>query len=172
MSNSRSLLSPSPRFVADFAEPRFPPVFERKLSPKEVIVGDSIELECHMTGSAPIKVTWSKDHKDIRSGGNYKISCVNNMPHLTILKADKANTGKYFCHASNDMGKDSCSSDITVKGISPGAPLLALTSSLLSRSAARVPDLTADPLPSQNVRSPPCSPRSPRSTSRTPRASW
>uniref|UniRef100_A0A668VHV1 Ig-like domain-containing protein n=1 Tax=Oreochromis aureus TaxID=47969 RepID=A0A668VHV1_OREAU len=97
------------------AEPRYPPVFDRKLSLQEVTVGDSIELECHMTGSAPIKVTWSKDHKDIRSGGNYKISCVDNTPHLTILKADKSDTGRYFCHASNDMGKDSCSSDITRK---------------------------------------------------------
>lgn len=131
MSNLRFLVLSSPRFVADFAEPRHPPVFDRKLSPKEVTVGDSIELECHMTGSAPIKVTWSKDHKDIRSGGNYKISCVNNMPHLTVLKADKANTGKYFCHASNDMGKDSCSSDITVKGISARAPLLSSLPSLL-----------------------------------------
>uniref|UniRef100_A0A3Q0QQA2 Ig-like domain-containing protein n=1 Tax=Amphilophus citrinellus TaxID=61819 RepID=A0A3Q0QQA2_AMPCI len=94
---------------------KYPPVFDRKLSPQEVTVGDSIELECHMTGSTPIKVTWSKDHKDIRSGGNYKISCADNTPHLTILKADKADTGKYFCHASNDMGKDSCSSDITRK---------------------------------------------------------
>uniref|UniRef100_A0A3P9Q083 Ig-like domain-containing protein n=1 Tax=Poecilia reticulata TaxID=8081 RepID=A0A3P9Q083_POERE len=88
-----------------------------KLSPREVTVGDSIEMECHMTGSTPIKVTWSKDHKDIRSGGNYKISCVENTAHLTILKADKGDTGKYFCHASNDMGKDSCSTDISVKGI-------------------------------------------------------
>lgn len=100
------------------AEPRYPPIIDRKLSPQEVIVGDSIELECHITGSAPMKVTWSKDHKDIRTGGNYKISFVENTPHLTILKADKGDTGKYFCHASNDMGKDSCSADITVKGIS------------------------------------------------------
>lgn len=85
-------------------------------------MGDSIELECHMTGSAPMKVTWSKDHKDIRSGGNYKISCEDNTPHLTILKADKGDTGKYFCHAVNDMGKDSCSSDITIKGISLSDP--------------------------------------------------
>lgn len=87
-------------------------------------MGDSIELECHMTGSAPIKVTWSKDHKDIRSGGNYSISCVDNTPHLTILKAEKSDTGKYFCHAMNDVGKVSCSSDITVKGISALNPEL------------------------------------------------
>lgn len=103
--------------LTNSAEPRYPPVFDRKLSPQQVMVGDGIEMECHMTGSAPIKVTWSKDHKDIRSGGNYKITCVDNTAHLTILKADKADTGKYFCHASNDMGKDSCSADITVKGI-------------------------------------------------------
>ena len=102
---------------ADPAEPRYAPIFQTKLSQQEVTVGESVELECHMTGSAPIKVTWSKDHKDIRSGGNYKMTCEENIPHLTILKADKGDTGKYFCHATNDMGKDSCSADITVKGI-------------------------------------------------------
>ncbi|KAF7709182.1 hypothetical protein HF521_016032 [Silurus meridionalis] len=96
-------------------EPRYPPVFERKLSPVEVSVGSSVELSCHMTGSLPIKVTWSKDHKDIRTGGNYKISCVENTAQLTILKADKADTGRYSCHATNDMGKDSCSTEVTVK---------------------------------------------------------
>uniref|UniRef100_A0A3B4TDA9 Ig-like domain-containing protein n=1 Tax=Seriola dumerili TaxID=41447 RepID=A0A3B4TDA9_SERDU len=98
----------------------------------EVTVGDSIELECHMTGSGPIKVTWSKDHKDIRSGGNYKISCVENTPHLTILKADKGDTGRYFCHASNDMGKDSCSSNITVKAPFRGVSLCGRKTTSLS----------------------------------------
>lgn len=105
-------------FTLHFSEPRYPPVFDRKLMPVEVTVGDSVELECHMTGSLPIKVTWSKDHKDIRTGGNYKISCVENTAHLTILKADKADSGRYSCHASNDIGKDSCSTEVSVKGIS------------------------------------------------------
>ncbi|XP_051980649.1 titin-like, partial [Xyrauchen texanus] len=96
-------------------EPRYPPVFERKLMPVEVTADDAVELECYMTGSLPIKVTWSKDHKDIRTGGNYKISCVENTPHLTILKADKADSGRYSCHASNDIGKDSCSTEVSVK---------------------------------------------------------
>uniref|UniRef100_A0A3P9HH04 Ig-like domain-containing protein n=1 Tax=Oryzias latipes TaxID=8090 RepID=A0A3P9HH04_ORYLA len=112
---TNSVGSASCRAKLTLQEPKYPPIFDRKLSPQEVIVGDSIELECHMTGSAPMKVTWSKDHKDIRSGGNYKISFVENTPHLTIVKADKGDTGKYFCHASNDMGKDSCSADITLE---------------------------------------------------------
>jgi len=92
-------------------------VFDKKLTPVDVTVGDTVELECHMMGSLPIKVTWSKDHKDIRTGGNYKISCVDNTPQLTILKADKADSGRYSCHASNDIGKDSCSTEVSVKGI-------------------------------------------------------
>lgn len=142
-------------------------------------MGDSIELECHMTGSAPIKVTWSKDHKDIRTGGNYKIGCVENTPHLTILKADKADTGKYFCHASNDMGKDSCSSDITVKGIStwathtsPRALKLALRLFLCVKkkqtSSAHITVFSCF----QSVKTLQCSPKSPQSTLRTWRVNW
>ncbi|XDV30076.1 hypothetical protein PO909_033071, partial [Leuciscus waleckii] len=40
---------------------------------------------------------------------------VDNTPHLTILKADKADSGRYSCHASNDIGKDSCSTEVSVK---------------------------------------------------------
>jgi len=109
-SSSSSSSSSSP------AEPRYPPVFDRKLSPQEVTVGDSVQLECHMTGSAPIKVTWSKDHKDIRPGGNYQVSCVDNTAHLVLLRADRGDTGGYFCHAHNDVGKDCCSATVSVKG--------------------------------------------------------
>lgn len=98
------------------AEPRYPPAFDRKLSPQEVTVGESVALECHVVGSAPVKVTWSKDHKDIRAGANYKLSFVENTAQLSIVKADKGDTGRYFCHASNDVGKDSCFCDVTIKG--------------------------------------------------------
>ncbi|RXN00522.1 Titin [Acipenser ruthenus] len=96
-------------------EPRFAPVFDKKLEPLEVTVGDSFALECHMTGSLPIKVTWSKDKKDIRAAGNYKITCIDDTPRLTILKADKGDSGQYSCEASNDIGKDSCTAQVAVK---------------------------------------------------------
>ncbi|KAG9340901.1 hypothetical protein JZ751_020094, partial [Albula glossodonta] len=96
-------------------EPQYPPVFDKKLLPVDVSVGDSVELECHITGSLPIKVTWSKNQKDIRAAGNYKISFVDNTAHLTILKADKSDCGQYSCHASNEVGKDSCTADVSVK---------------------------------------------------------
>uniref|UniRef100_A0A3Q3GNP3 Ig-like domain-containing protein n=1 Tax=Labrus bergylta TaxID=56723 RepID=A0A3Q3GNP3_9LABR len=137
------LVSSSSCSVTTSSEPRYPPVFDRKLSPQEVTVGDSIELECHMSGSAPMKVTWSKDHKDIRSGGNYKMSCVEDTPHLTIWMKDrkdlmsggstsisfcdgtacleinsasKHDAGDYLCKASNEAGNEFCKAKVTVKG--------------------------------------------------------
>lgn len=98
-------------------EPRVAPVFDKRLQPVEVTAGQSVDLECHLTGSPPVKVTWLKDGKEMRSGGNYKISYVENTPHLIILKADKGDACQYICEASNDIGKDSCETDVTVKGI-------------------------------------------------------
>lgn len=100
-----------------FSEYRVAPAFDKKIEPVEVTTGQSVDLECHLIGSPPIKVTWLKDDKEIRSGGNYKISFVDNTPHLFILKADKEDACEYICEASNDIGKDSCKTEVTVKGI-------------------------------------------------------
>lgn len=96
---------------------RYPPFFDVKLMPMDMTLGDSVELNCHITGSLPIKVTWSKDHRELRAGRNYRISCVGNTPHLVILKASQSDSGVYSCHASNDTGKDACSAEVFVKGI-------------------------------------------------------
>lgn len=79
-----------------------------------MLLGDKVELKRHMTGSLPIKVTWSKD---LQTGGNNRISCVDNAAHLVILKASQSDSGMYSCHASNDTGKVICSAEVCVKGI-------------------------------------------------------
>ncbi|XP_039598490.1 titin-like, partial [Polypterus senegalus] len=112
---SNAIGSASCRAKLGLQEPKFAPVFDRKLSPVEVAVGDVIELTCHVTGTAPMKVTWSKDNKDIRTGGNYRIGLADDAPKLIILKADKGDSGQYTCHASNDKGKDSCTAQVVVK---------------------------------------------------------
>lgn len=69
-----------------------------------------------MTGAQPMRITWSKDNKEIRPGGNYTITCVGNTPHLRILKVGKGDSGQYTCQATNDVGKDMCSAQLSVKG--------------------------------------------------------
>lgn len=83
----------------------------------DVPVGDPAEFECHVTGTHPIKLTWTKENKEIKTGGNYKVTQLENTTKLTILRTDKADSGQYTCSATNDVGKDSCNVKLNVQGI-------------------------------------------------------
>lgn len=97
-------------------EGKNPPFFDIHIAPVDAVVGDSADFECHVTGTQPIKVSWAKDNREIRSGGNYQISYLDNTAHLTILKVDKGDSGQYACHAVNEVGKDSCTAQLNIKG--------------------------------------------------------
>lgn len=99
-----------------FLEHLKPPFFDLKPLPLDVALGESGSFKCHVTGSAPLKVTWAKDNREIRPGGNYKITLVENTATLTILKVGKGDAGLYTCYASNNAGKDSCAAQLSFKG--------------------------------------------------------
>lgn len=104
-------------FSSHLLEPKKSPFFDIKPVSIDVIAGESADFECHVTGAQPMRITWSKDNKEIRPGGNYTITCVGNTPHLRILKVGKGDSGQYTCQATNDVGKDMCSAQLSVKGI-------------------------------------------------------
>lgn len=79
--------------------------------------GESADFECHVRGTQPIHVTWSKDGREIRTGGNFNITFVDNTAHLRVLRVGKGDSGQYTCQASNEAGKDFCSAQLGVKGI-------------------------------------------------------
>lgn len=106
-----------PCLSALLAEGKNPPFFDIHIAPVDAVVGDSADFECHVTGTQPIKVSWAKDNREIRSGGNYQISYLENTAHLTILKVDKGDSGQYTCHAVNEVGKDSCTAQLNIKGM-------------------------------------------------------
>lgn len=113
MVQTRSLKT-HPSFL--FLEGKNPPFFDIRIAPVDAVVGESADFECHVTGTQPIKVSWAKDGKEIRSGGNYQISYLENSAHLTILKVDKGDSGQYTCYAVNEVGKDSCAAQLNIKG--------------------------------------------------------
>ncbi|KAH0621546.1 hypothetical protein JD844_022941 [Phrynosoma platyrhinos] len=92
-----------------------PPYFDVKPLPLDVALGESGSFKCHVTGSMPMKVTWAKDNREIRPGGNYKITLVENTATLTVLKVGKGDAGLYTCYASNSAGKDSCAAQLSFK---------------------------------------------------------
>uniref|UniRef100_A0A8D0L4H5 Ig-like domain-containing protein n=1 Tax=Sphenodon punctatus TaxID=8508 RepID=A0A8D0L4H5_SPHPU len=77
--------------------------------------GESADFECHVIGAQPIHVTWAKDGREIRTGGNYSITFVANTAHLRILRVGKGDSGQYTCQANNEAGKDFCSAQLSVK---------------------------------------------------------
>uniref|UniRef100_A0A4X2LTY6 Ig-like domain-containing protein n=1 Tax=Vombatus ursinus TaxID=29139 RepID=A0A4X2LTY6_VOMUR len=97
-------------------EGKNPPFFDIPVVPVDTVVGESADFECHVTGTQPIKVAWAKDNKEIQSGGNYQISYLENTAHLTIVKVDKGDSGQYTCYAVNEVGKDSCTAQLNIKG--------------------------------------------------------
>uniref|UniRef100_A0A8D2JF20 Ig-like domain-containing protein n=1 Tax=Varanus komodoensis TaxID=61221 RepID=A0A8D2JF20_VARKO len=92
-----------------------PPFFDVKPMSLDVALGESGSFKCHVTGSMPMKVSWAKDIREIRPGGNYKITLVENTATLTVLKVGKGDAGFYTCYASNSAGKDSCTAQLGFK---------------------------------------------------------
>lgn len=84
-------------------------------------LGESATFKCHITGSAPMKITWTRDNREIRPGGNYKMTLVENTASLTVLKVGKGDAGLYTCTASNSVGKDACAAQLAVQGIAVGS---------------------------------------------------
>lgn len=78
--------------------------------------GDSATLECTVTGSPELTVKWFKDGKEVISGRKYKMSVKENTAVLKILSADKGDSSEYRMQVSNKVGRDECSSSVTVLG--------------------------------------------------------
>uniref|UniRef100_A0A8C4YL34 Ig-like domain-containing protein n=1 Tax=Gopherus evgoodei TaxID=1825980 RepID=A0A8C4YL34_9SAUR len=112
-SNAIGTTSSSARLV--LTEGKNPPLFDIPIAPVDAFAGDSADFECHISGTQPIKVTWAKNNQEIRTGRKYQISYIENIAHLTILNAGNADSGMYACHASNEVGKDSCVAQLKPK---------------------------------------------------------
>ncbi|XP_074405032.1 palladin-like, partial [Zonotrichia albicollis] len=94
-----------------------PPVFIKKLTKKDTILGSSIQMECKVSGSLPIVAKWFKDGKEITDSAKYRSLCHENTMSLEIANLELADSANYTCSVSNVAGNDSCSAVLTVKGL-------------------------------------------------------
>lgn len=93
-----------------------PPSFSRKLKETNGVLGSSVLLECKVSGTAPISVSWFQDGNEIVSGEKYEISFLDNVCALKLNALDVTDTGSYTCVAANVAGSDECSAFLTVQG--------------------------------------------------------
>lgn len=78
--------------------------------------GDKLSLKCHVCGSAPLKILWMKDRKELSSAGSTRISFSDGTASLEISLTSRHDAGDYLCKASNDAGSEFCKAKVTVKG--------------------------------------------------------
>uniref|UniRef100_A0A3Q0QT53 Ig-like domain-containing protein n=1 Tax=Amphilophus citrinellus TaxID=61819 RepID=A0A3Q0QT53_AMPCI len=94
-----------------------PPEFLLKLpANKFVKQGESLRLECKVSGTAPLKITWYKHDTKVTDGGNYRTSFVDSVAVLELVSTTFDDDGVYTCEAQNDAGSVSCSTTLTIKG--------------------------------------------------------
>lgn len=86
---------------------------------KFVKLGELLRLECRVSGSAPLNVTWYKNDTKVTEGPNVKTSLVDSLAVLELLSSSFDDDGVYTCEAQNDAGSISCSTTLCVKGQRP-----------------------------------------------------
>uniref|UniRef100_A0A8C3KGI3 Ig-like domain-containing protein n=1 Tax=Calidris pygmaea TaxID=425635 RepID=A0A8C3KGI3_9CHAR len=88
-----------------------------KVDPSYLLTpGDSARLQCKIKGSPEIQVTWFKNNKEIRESNTHRMSFVNSVAVLDILEMKVDDSGSYSCEAVNEVGSDSCTTEVGGEG--------------------------------------------------------
>lgn len=74
-------------------------------------------FECRVSGSPDVSVHWFRDGSEIHQSLKHKMSVFNSVATLEICQVTEHDNGKYFCKVCNNAGSESCTFDITVKGL-------------------------------------------------------
>lgn len=94
-----------------------PPKFIKKPEALQFVrQGDTVQLECKITGTPEIKITWYKNDQALQASNRLHMSFVESTAVLTILDASAEDAGDYICEAQNSAGAASCSTSVSVKG--------------------------------------------------------
>lgn len=89
----------------------------KKVDPSYLMLpGESARLHCKLKGSPVIQVTWFKNNKEVSESNTLRMSFVNSEAVLDLTDVKVEDSGTYSCEAVNDVGSDSCSAEVVIKG--------------------------------------------------------
>ena len=85
------------------------PSFENQLRNMELFVGDSVIIDCVITGQPPPTVHWIMNGIDLVSGGRFIV-----LDNNTLVNSTFSDSGLYTCISSNVAGTAQSSFQLTV----------------------------------------------------------
>lgn len=93
-----------------------PPTFTKSLKRVDGNIGNDVSMDCKVSGSQPMTITWFKDDQEIMSGSKFQPEFKDSSAILRIIRLEKADSGVYKCRATNSAGFKETSGTLYVKG--------------------------------------------------------
>merc|ERR1712112_78651 len=78
-------------------------------------MGEPIKLVCNIKGNPKPTVTFSKNGKQLTSGGRVTVTCVNDTYTLEVKDATEADSGSYVITSESKVGKSEHQVKVTVE---------------------------------------------------------
>ncbi|XP_013419371.1 titin homolog isoform X2 [Lingula anatina] len=91
------------------------PEFEKNIEDLSTTAGETITLECIVTGNPTPTVSWNKNHRLLRPSDQLVQSYDENVAKLVIQKSTVEDTAKYECVAKNSAGESRSTAQVTVQ---------------------------------------------------------
>uniref|UniRef100_A0A8C0B1C6 Ig-like domain-containing protein n=1 Tax=Buteo japonicus TaxID=224669 RepID=A0A8C0B1C6_9AVES len=92
-----------------------PPFFTKPLKNIDSIISTSCRLDCKISGSLPMTVSWFKQDTEITSSAKYTVHFAEGSASLEIKHLDASDAGVYICRATNSAGSKDSSSTLFIK---------------------------------------------------------
>lgn len=108
------------RFCHILGRTKEKPVFLSTLSPVTVTVGEPVVFTVRVSSFPEPTIHWFHDGQRIASSSEYCFIHELDKYSLVINTAQKEYEGEYFCSASNQFGRSTCSSHLLVQLKEPG----------------------------------------------------
>ncbi|XP_060033624.1 titin isoform X1 [Erinaceus europaeus] len=103
------------RVPAPVEIPVTPPTLVSGLKNVTVVEGESVTLECHISGYPCPKVTWYREDYQIESSIDFQITFQSGIARLMIREAFAEDSGRFTCSAMNEAGTVSTSCYLAVQ---------------------------------------------------------